>query len=160
MTIIRRFVFELGRYDVTGYILFRSNKFVILIYLNILKTEEILQFWDKKILDERGTSFQRKRLNNPKISTNLRAIAVVRHANIYGDYTNIVLYLINTSRHSAYHTRPNIKRKIELTSEHTAENETHESRLGSTTKYSKCSSRFPGIPGSTNISNTRRVPRA
>ena len=34
----------------------------ILFYLNILETEEMLQFWYKKILDVRGTSFQRKRL--------------------------------------------------------------------------------------------------
>ena len=35
------------------------------LYLNMLKTEEVLQFWYKKILDVRGTSFQCKRLNSP-----------------------------------------------------------------------------------------------
>ena len=34
------------------------------LYLDILKTEEILQFLGQKILDMRGTSFQRKRLNS------------------------------------------------------------------------------------------------
>ena len=31
------------------------------LYLNILETKKILQFWDKRILDVRGTSFQRVR---------------------------------------------------------------------------------------------------
>ena len=34
------------------------------LYLNILKTEKILQFWEQKILDVRGTSFLRKRLKS------------------------------------------------------------------------------------------------
>ena len=35
------------------------------LYLNILKTEEILQFWDvAEVLDVRGTSFQRMMLIN------------------------------------------------------------------------------------------------
>ena len=33
------------------------------LYLNILKTEKMLQFGEQKILDVRGASFQRKRLN-------------------------------------------------------------------------------------------------
>ena len=58
-TIIRRFLFEL-----VGISLDRNYREVInlsfvlpVLCLNILKTEEISQFWDKKILDVRGTSF-------------------------------------------------------------------------------------------------------
>ena len=48
-TIIRRFLFELGRYDITGWKLSRSNKFIIrFVYLVLAKTEKILQFWNKK----------------------------------------------------------------------------------------------------------------
>ena len=50
---------------------------ICLLYLNILKTEKILQFWDKKILDMRGTSFQRKRLNGSNRYLKLHEHAIV-----------------------------------------------------------------------------------
>ena len=37
------------------------------LYLNTLKTERILQFWDEKILDVRGTSFQVQDVKNQLI---------------------------------------------------------------------------------------------
>ena len=43
----------------------RSNKFIYLVWV-ILETERILQFSDKKILDLRDTSFQRKKLMKSK----------------------------------------------------------------------------------------------
>ena len=73
-TIIRRFLFELvdtisldGNYWEVINLLFALPG----LYLNILKTEEILQFWDKKILDVRGTSFQRKRIKLNRLSTEI-----------------------------------------------------------------------------------------
>ena len=64
-TIIRRFLFQLvgmipldRNYQVIDLLFVLLGSFGL--YLNIFKTEKILQFWDKKILDVRGTSFQRK----------------------------------------------------------------------------------------------------
>ena len=54
-TIIRRFLFEL-----VGMISLDRNDWevinlsFVLFYSNVLKTEKILQFWNKKILDVRG----------------------------------------------------------------------------------------------------------
>ena len=63
--IIRRFLFELvgvisldGNYREVINLLFALPG----LYLNILKTEENIAILRQKILDARGTSFQRKRL--------------------------------------------------------------------------------------------------
>ena len=79
-TIIRRFLFEL-----VGISLDRNYREVInlsfvlpVLCLNILKTEEISQFWDKNVLDVRDTSLQRKRLNSEQVS-----IGDIFHKNIY-----------------------------------------------------------------------------
>ena len=57
------FFFWTRRCDVTGQKLLRSNKFIIrfALYLDILKTERILQFWDKRTLSRLSFPFFKRR---------------------------------------------------------------------------------------------------
>ena len=64
-TVIRRFLFSTGRHDIAGQKRSRGNKFIVrfayfVSHQNILKTEKMLQFWDKRFSTLRGTSFQRE----------------------------------------------------------------------------------------------------